>query len=122
MYLTRTRPWSAAALAVLIALAAVTVTAASAPADETVPHTEPHAHMLVLGVQFDGDEPVGYRRCIDLAANQPVPLNAHHAHLHTGQAGAAQFLKAGNVVVPAAPFAGLPFSNCAELIEMTFGD
>ncbi len=72
--------------------------------------------MLVLGLQFEGEEPVGFRDCIDLASSQVIPRNAHHEHLHTGQAGVAQF-GAGNLVVPTV-LSG--FANCAEL-EAVFG-
>jgi hypothetical protein len=75
--------------------------------------------MLVLGVQFEGGEPVGFRKCVDLAAGRKLPLNAHHAHLHTGRAGEALFEKAGHVVVPGAPLT--PWSNCQELVADVFG-
>jgi hypothetical protein len=78
-----------------------------------------HPHMLVLGLELDeAGEPVGFRRCIDLAAGQALPLTAHHAHIHTGAAGEALFTKAGHVAVPGAPLT--PWSNCAELIAFFF--
>jgi hypothetical protein len=40
-----------------------------------------------LGVQFDGEEPIGCQRCVDVAANRALPLTAHHTHIHTGTAG-----------------------------------
>jgi hypothetical protein len=85
--------------------------AAPAASDE-VPR---HPHMLVLGLQLDDmGEPIGFRRCVDLAAGQALPLNAHHAHVHTGTAGEALRDKAGNFAVPGAPLT--PWNNCAELI------
>jgi hypothetical protein len=93
------------------------VSAAPAVSDGGPP---PHPHMLVLGIEFDEhEEPVAFRKCVDLAAGQKLPLNAHHAHLHTGQAGVALFEKAGHVVVPGAPLT--PWRNCAELIDFFFG-
>ena len=76
-----------------------------------------HPHMLLLRVQIDpeaGDHGalVGFHRCVDLAAGQAVPLNAHHASVHTGQAGAA-LMGAGHAVVPGAPLT--PWANCEEL-------
>jgi hypothetical protein len=60
-----------------------------ATADQHVPPR--HPHMLVLGLELEGDEPVGFRKCIDLASGNRLPLNAHHAHLHQGWAGVAVF-------------------------------
>lgn len=88
---------------------------------------EPHPHMLVLGVEFDETgEPVAFKKCIDLAANQALPLTAHHEHMHFGTAGVALFDNAGHVAVPGAPFPApfedpVPWSNCEELIDFFFG-
>jgi len=84
-----------------------------------------HPHMLVLGLELDEDgEPVGFRKCIDLAANQALPLNAQHQHVHFGTAGEALFERAGHTVVPAAPFPDpedpVPWSNFEELIDLFF--
>lgn len=101
------------------------VTATPAPAQE--PEFDPHPHMLVLGLELDeAGEPVAFRKCVDLAAGQALPLNAHHEHLHFGTAGSNLFTKAGHVVVPGAPFPApfedpLPWSNCEELIDFFFG-
>lgn len=95
-------------------------TASAGPDHDTGP-LEPHPHVLVLGVEVDeSGEPVAVRRCVDLAANQPVPLNAHHVHVHFGTAGEA-LGDAGNFVVPVAPFPSpfddpLPWSDCASLL------
>ena len=79
-----------------------------------------HPHLLVLAVEFDGEEPIGFRRCVELAAGRALPLNAHHDHAHFGTAGAALSARAGHFVVPAAPFPGVPWSNCAELEAFFF--
>jgi len=85
-----------------------------------------HPHMLVLGLELDEQGgPVGFRKCIDLAANQALPLRAQHQHVHFGTAGEALFERAGHVVVPGAPFPDpedpVPWSNCEELIAFFFG-
>ena len=72
----------------------------------------PHGHVLLLGLQFDGDEVVGFRKCVDLANGGALRNNAHHDNLHTGRAGEA-VAGAGHAVVPNAPLT--PWSNCAEL-------
>ncbi len=79
-----------------------------------------HPHLLVLGVEFDGETPTGFKQCVELAAGQALRLNSHHDHAHFGTAGAALAEKAGNFVVPAAPFPGVPWSNCAELEAFFF--
>jgi hypothetical protein len=80
----------------------------------------PHPHILLLGLEFENDEPVGFRKCVDLAAGRALPLNAHHEHLHFGTAGEALFTRAGHAVVPGAPLT--PWRNCAEFIEFIFGE
>ncbi|HVR33497.1 MAG TPA: hypothetical protein VMS74_12435 [Acidimicrobiia bacterium] len=91
--------------------------ATAATAQEEIP---PHPHMLVLGLEFDGEEAIGYRSCVDLAANKTLRLNAHHERMHFGRAGEALF-SAGHAVVPGAPAFDLPWSNCEELIAFVFG-
>jgi hypothetical protein len=82
---------------------------------------EPHGHVLVLGVVVDEfDEPVSVRKCVDLAANQALTLNAHHAHVHFGQAGEA-LARNGNFIVPVAPFGeplfpSVPWTDCESLL------
>jgi hypothetical protein len=93
----------------------VGVLGASAGADQHIPL---HPHMLVLGIEFDGDQPVSYDKCIDLAANNKLPLTAHHSALHVGTGGAALAMHAGHVVVPGAPVS--PWANCEELIDFFF--
>ena len=103
----------------------VVATPTSSPAQE--PQFVPHPHMLVLGLQFDETgEPIGFRRCVDLAGNRRLPLNAQHLHMHFGTAGVNLFERAGHVVVPGAPFPepffeAVPWSNCEELIAFFFG-
>jgi hypothetical protein len=100
--------------------------AAAAPASAQEPEFDPHPHMLVLGLELDAaGNPIGFRKCVDLAANQALPLNAHHQNVHFGTAGEMLFEKAGHVVVPGAPFPTreepVPWSNCEELIDFFFG-
>lgn len=102
----------------LLVAAGVVVGLQAAPAASDEPPQ--HPHMLVLGLKFDeAGEPVEFRRCIDVAAGQTLPLNAHHAHIHTGAAGHALRTNAGHFTVPGAPLT--PWNNCAELIADFFG-
>ena len=96
---------AASTAALSLALAASTASAQAGPPPL-------HGHMLVLGIEWVADEPVGFRHCVDLANNQKLPLHVHHAHLHRGAAGEAQF-QAGNLVVPTAPLT--PWADCAAL-------
>ena len=77
----------------------------------------PHPHMLLIHYEFgevDGEMSLtGFRRCVDLAANREVPLNAHHDGIHTGAAGGALFSNAGHWTVPGAPLT--PFADCAAV-------
>ena len=83
----------------------------------------PHPHVLVLGLELDEQgQPIGFHKCVDLAANQPLPLNAQHQHVHFGHAGEVLFTHAGHVVVPTAPFPGVPWTNCESLIAFFFPD
>lgn len=76
-----------------------------------------HGHMLVLGVQYDETgEPSGYRKCVDLAGGNWLPLKAHHSSVHTGNAGMALSEKAGHMAVPTAPLS--PIRDCAHLAEL----
>ncbi len=75
----------------------------------------PHGHMLLLGVEGT-PEAFTYRKCVDLANNQALPLHAHHATLHRGTAGEALFAYAGHVAVPTAPLT--PIRDCAHLAEL----
>lgn len=104
-----------------IVVAAVIGTAGTATADE---HEEPpsstlHPHALVIGA--GGDEFTGFTAvtCVDLAAGEPVPLNAHHAHIHAGVAGEALFTNTSNFAIPLQPYVfAPPANNCDELFEL----
>lgn len=82
----------------------------------------PHPHVLVLGLELDAQEnPVSVRKCVEIGANQALPLTAHHHALHFGKGGEKLFEKAGNAVVPVAPFPtpfapALPWTDCASLL------
>ena len=78
-----------------------------------------HGHVLVLGLQFDGDGNPSIRKCVDLANGRALRNNAHHDNLHTGRAGEA-VAGAGHLVIPTAPLPGVRWSNCAEL-KTAFG-
>ncbi|HEV2124131.1 MAG TPA: hypothetical protein VGW38_15315 [Chloroflexota bacterium] len=75
----------------------------------------PHGHILVLGVEF-GPEGVTYRKCVDVANNQALPLHAHHEGLHTGRAGDALREHPGHFPIPTAPYG--PFENCEDLAKL----
>ena len=103
----------------------VSMLALAVPASAQEPEFEPHPHMLVLGLELDeAGNPVAFRKCVDLAANNALVLTAHHQNVHFGTAGEMLFTKAGNVVVPGAPFPTsedpVPWSNCEELIAFFF--
>ena len=98
----------------IVALAVVGALGVSAMASANG-EPPPHGHMLILGLEFGGPTEITYKKCVDLANNQALPLNAHHEHLHTGNAGEALFTKAGHAGVPTAPYS--PFRDCAHLAE-----
>ena len=91
------------------------------PASAQLPE---HPHVLVLGLELgENGEPLGIRKCVDLAANEALPLNAQHQHVHFGTAGQALFTHAGHVVIPTAPFPEVPWTDCESLIAFFgFGD
>ena len=108
--------------AVLGATTALVLGASAGPAqaDDEAGPLPPHGHVLVLGFEFKGGE-VTFRKCIDIAAGQALPLTAQHEHIHFGRAGEALFTKAGHAFIPVKPFPGIPFANCADLEEMFGG-
>lgn len=109
----------ALAVAAAAALAVAGGTPVSAAEHDEPGAIPPHPHMLVLGaeVDFSGEEPVlvDYRKCVDVAANQALPLNAHHEHVHFGRAGEA-LRQAGHIFVPAAPAFDLPWTDCESFL------
>lgn len=105
----------AAAAAVGLALS-VAVSAGQAASQEF----PEHGHLFLTGLEFDeAGEPIGFKKCGELANGQALPLNAHHEHMPAGE---AQNEKAGNTAVPLAPFPGVPWTNCEEFIEIIFGE
>jgi hypothetical protein len=106
----------------LVAFAAVAAIAGAgfvSPAgSQEVP---PHSHLLLTGIELDatGEWPLSIKKCRPLANGQAVPLQAHHANLHTGRAGEAQW-EAGNGVVPVFP-GETPWTDCASLMTFFFG-
>lgn len=89
-----------------------------ANADEHVLPEHPHLMLFDPQVDFSGDFPVllSLRKCVDLAANQALRLNAHHQNVHFGQANVG-LQNGGKVVIPAAPFPDVPWSDCAGLLD-----
>ena len=89
-----------------------------AGADNGLPE---HGHIKLIGAEWTGSGAGGdlvidsYRRCVDLPV---TPLQAHHSSIHQGQAAAG--LATGNpgqgthLVLPVAPFPGIPFEDCAS--------
>lgn len=107
-----------AVLGALISVLLGTLVASGSPVDE---HDQPfpeHPHVLVLGVELDPvtEEPISIRKCVDLAGNRALPLNAHHVHVHFGTAGFKLATNASNFVVPTAPFPGVPWTDCESLL------
>ena len=99
--------------AVLATAAALTLTLAGAAQADQTPAPPEHGHMLVLGIEF-GEDGVRYRKCVDIAAGQALPVHVHHDGLHAGTAGDA-LRNAGNFPVPTAPLT--PWRNCADLAK-----
>ncbi|HVM03993.1 MAG TPA: hypothetical protein VM242_02370 [Acidimicrobiales bacterium] len=81
----------------------------------------PHSHLLLTGIELDetGEWPLSIKKCRPLANGHSVPLQAHHANLHTGRAGEALW-EAGNAVVPVFP-GDTPWEDCETLMEFFFG-
>ncbi|MDX1468698.1 MAG: hypothetical protein R3258_05105 [Acidimicrobiia bacterium] len=87
----------------------------------------PHPHILLIGADVEivegGNPPFivhSYERCVDIASNQTLRLNAHHEHFHFGTAGDALRRNTGNFPFPTAPFPGVPWEDCASF-ELLFG-
>jgi hypothetical protein len=102
-----------AALAMMLGLFAGT--AAAQPRGADVPK---HGHMLVLHVEGEEGQET-YGKCVDLAGGRHNS-HAHHGTVHQGPAGDA-LERAGHATVPTrgeGPFAGIPWTNCAEFAEV----
>ena len=103
---------------ILALLGLLVLVAVAIPA--TAEELDPHPHMLLLEPEIgliDGvPHLVGVKKCVDLAGNQAVPLNAHHVHLHFGTSGVSFGGESGNVVIPAGWFPTendpLPWADC----------
>lgn len=76
-------------------------------------------HLSGVVLDESGERPLSIRKCQPLANGQAVPLTAHHANLHMGPAGEAQW-EAGNEVVPVLE-GYTPWSDCESLMEFFFG-
>jgi len=115
-------PRRLAALLAAAAIAAVAVTGTAQAQD--APPT--HGHVMLVGVEVVPGSfppvPSSVRNCVDLAANQALPLHVHHAHLHVGTVNEAFAANTRNVVIPVAPFPDpfgpgeVPWSDCASLL------
>lgn len=86
-----------------------------------------HGHVMLVGVEVIPGSfppvPSSVRNCVDLAANQALPLHVHHSHLHFGNVNEVFAAHTSNVVVPVAPFPDpfgpgeVPWSDCASLLD-----
>lgn len=108
---------SVLAMAVILGV----VLAGAAATAEPPPELPPHPHILLIDADLEFDENANpplivndFKKCVDIAANQTLRLNAHHEHFHFGTAGDALRERTGNFPLPAAPFPGVPWANCAE--------
>jgi hypothetical protein len=106
---------------IIILLSAVALLGAIIAGSASTQQFPPHGHILLLGMEFDDTgEPVGFRKCVDLAGARHVPLHSHHDHLHFGKTGVKLATKANHWVVPTADLT--PWANCEEFIEFIFGE
>lgn len=81
-----------------------------------------HSHLLLTDIELDesGEWPLSIKKCRPLANGHSVPIQAHHANLHTGRAGEALW-EAGNAVVPVFP-GRTPWTDCESLMRFFFGE
>ena len=96
------------------------VLALPASADDHLPD---HGHVLLLHADFEPNPDFpeegppfilhGFEKCVELANARKMP--AQHDNLHFGTAGQMLLTKAGHMIVPLAPFPGVPFESCADL-------
>jgi hypothetical protein len=111
-------------LLALMGLLVLVVVAIPVTAEEH--EIEEHPHMLlqrpVIGLIDGWPHLVEVRKCVDLANNQDVPLNAHHVHIHFGDAGVSFGGEARHAVIPADHFPThddpLPWANCEEFLGL----
>lgn len=77
----------------------------------------PHGHVKLLHAEWTGAGPTtdvtAYRKCVDLAGGNQLPLNAHHSTVHQGRAGQA-LAQAGHLVIPTADL-NPTITGCADL-------
>lgn len=111
---------------VFVLFAALTLLVAGSVATaEDHDHEFPeHPHILVLDAELSPPGPpgpdtvlVGFRKCIDLAANQALPLGSQHHNVHFGTAGQMLFTHAGHVVAPTVPFPDVPWEDCESFAD-----
>jgi hypothetical protein len=80
--------------------------------------TPEHGHIRLLHATWTGPgvgpgtEVLSYRKCVDLAGGNALPLQAHHDTVHTGRAGQA-LRGAGHLTIPTFPLTGI--RSCADL-------
>jgi hypothetical protein len=101
--------------------------AAVASAEEHELPEHPHILLINADVEFDpATEEItvnSVERCVDIANNQTLRLNAHHQHFHFGTAGDALRELTGNFPFPAAPFPEVPWEDCEGFLDIFgFGD
>ena len=108
----------------LLAAVALLVAALGGTAQADLPE---HGHVMLVGVEVIPGSfppvPSSVRNCVDLAANQPLPLHVQHAHMHVGTVNEVFAAHTKNVVIPVAPFPDpfgpgeVPWSDCASLLD-----
>lgn len=80
--------------------------------------TPEHGHIRLLHATWMGPgvgpdtEVLSYRKCIDVAGGNALPLQAHHNTVHTGRAGQA-LRGAGHLTIPTVPLTEI--RGCADL-------
>lgn len=99
----------------------VVVAGISALGDDHENELPEHAHILVLNAELsfspEGEPDLTYDKCIDLANNNKLKLNAHHEHVHFGETGVSFGGASGNIVGPADGFPGIPWTDCDSLAD-----
>jgi hypothetical protein len=108
----------------LLAAVALGVAAFGGTAQAELPE---HGHVMLVGVEVIPGSfppaPSSVRNCVDLAANQALPLHVQHAHMHFGTVNEVFEAHTNNVVIPVAPFPDpfgpgeVPWTDCASLLD-----